>query len=169
MTSLSQLDVRVAQAGATLAPKAGSVLMLRLDRAFRCIGQAHFLDRFWTTWGSTIYYPTSVEDPWAHPSIIAHELVHVAQWRRWGPLFLPAYALLPLPAGLAYCRWHFEREAYRVDLAHAPDPALAAAHIADKLWREYAYPWPRPLMRRWLVREASTMAHAHTTVREKSP
>jgi hypothetical protein len=47
----------------------------------------------------------------------AHERVHVGQYERWGPLFLPAYVGSSLWAaargGDAYRDNHFEREAYR--------------------------------------------------------
>jgi hypothetical protein len=45
-----------------------------------------------------------------------HERVHVRQCERWGPLFIPAYLLASLVAGLcgrdAYLDNPFEREAY---------------------------------------------------------
>lgn len=47
-----------------------------------------------------------------------HELVHVRQYERWGPLFLPAYLvcslLIWLRGGDAYRDNPFEREAYRL-------------------------------------------------------
>ena len=46
----------------------------------------------------------------------AHERVHVRQCERWGPLFLPAYAIASVIAvlrgGSAYYDNAFEREAY---------------------------------------------------------
>ncbi|HVU87446.1 MAG TPA: hypothetical protein VHD36_08990 [Pirellulales bacterium] len=46
-----------------------------------------------------------------------HELVHVAQYERWGPAFLPAYGLCALALWLTgrqpYWDNPFEREAYR--------------------------------------------------------
>jgi hypothetical protein len=46
----------------------------------------------------------------------AHELVHVRQYQRWGPLFIPAYllcsALIWRRGGDAYRDNPFEREAY---------------------------------------------------------
>ena len=46
----------------------------------------------------------------------AHELVHIRQYERWGPLFIPAYllcsALIWLRGGDAYRDNPFEREAY---------------------------------------------------------
>jgi hypothetical protein len=48
-----------------------------------------------------------------------HERVHVGQYERWGPLFIPAYLLASAWAlrrgGHAYFDNVFEREAYRVD------------------------------------------------------
>lgn len=46
----------------------------------------------------------------------SHERVHVRQYERWGPLFLPAYGVASLLAWWrgedAYRDNHFEREAY---------------------------------------------------------
>jgi hypothetical protein len=48
-----------------------------------------------------------------------HEHVHVRQYERWGPLFVPAYflsSLLQLLRGRhPYRENHFERQAYAVD------------------------------------------------------
>lgn len=51
-----------------------------------------------------------------------HELVHVRQYERWGPFFLPAYllsSLLQLLRGRhPYLENHFERQAYAVVAEH---------------------------------------------------
>jgi len=48
----------------------------------------------------------------------AHELVHVSQYERWGPLFIPAYlacsAILWLRGADAYRDNPFERQAYAI-------------------------------------------------------
>lgn len=48
----------------------------------------------------------------------AHELVHIRQYERWGPLFVPAYllcsALIWVRGGDAYRDNPFEREAYSI-------------------------------------------------------
>lgn len=48
-----------------------------------------------------------------------HEHVHVGQYERWGPFFLPAYALSSLwqlaRGGAAYRANRFERQAYAAD------------------------------------------------------
>ncbi|MDC0935164.1 hypothetical protein OAS39_02680 [Pirellulales bacterium] len=47
-----------------------------------------------------------------------HELVHVRQYERWGPLFIPAYLICSLfiwlRGGNPYFDNPFEREAYRI-------------------------------------------------------
>ena len=53
----------------------------------------------------------------AHAMTRSHERVHVAQYERWGPFFLPAYALSSLwhylRGGDPYRDNCFEREAYQ--------------------------------------------------------
>ncbi len=43
--------------------------------------------------------------------LLAHERAHVRQYRRWGPLYIPAYLALAVPFG--YRRHPFERAARR--------------------------------------------------------
>jgi len=66
----------------------------------------------------------------------AHERVHVAQYERWGPLFLPAYLIssaLCLCRGLdAYRDNVFEREAFEADEVHERGEAgVAVVERAD--------------------------------------
>jgi hypothetical protein len=53
-----------------------------------------------------------------------HELIHVAQYERWGPLFVPAYfacsAWMWLRGFDAYLDNPFEREAYNREQPHSP-------------------------------------------------
>lgn len=53
-----------------------------------------------------------------------HELVHVRQYERWGPLFLPLYGAFSLALWLrgrdAYRENPFEREAFENDGRHEP-------------------------------------------------
>ena len=60
-------------------------------------------------------------DPAALALTRAHERVHVAQCQRWGPFFLPAYAMASLWAllrgGDAYRDNRFEREAFALTSA----------------------------------------------------
>ncbi len=59
------------------------------------------------------------QNPEALHATRAHERVHVRQYERWGPLFLPAYAVASLIAWKnGRCPYRdnaFEREAYAVD------------------------------------------------------
>jgi hypothetical protein len=135
-----------------LLPKGDSRLMRACALALRGVGNRVFMARYWTTIGSTIYYPACVSDPLAHPIVLEHELVHVRQWRRWGVLMWLSYLLLPLPIGLCWFRFRWEREAYLVELAHAPDREREITRIVDALWFGYGFPWPRPWMRRWFER-----------------
>lgn len=123
----------------------------RLMRFLGSILGAWFMHSAWTTIGPrTIWAPVGARldrlDVYA--LIIQHELVHVAQAKRWLVLFQLSYLLLPLPIWLAWCRWRWEREAYLVQLRAGASPAV----LADLLWRRYGWPWPRPLMRRWFER-----------------
>lgn len=105
------------------------------------------LTRFWTTIGSTIYYPTTVQDPEQWETILEHEAVHVEQYRKYTvPLFLILYLLVPLPFGLAFFRWKFEREAYLVDVKSG---RMTPEQVAHTMWRDYGFAWPKPLMLRW--------------------
>jgi hypothetical protein len=55
----------------------------------------------------------------------AHEHVHVRQYERWGPFFLPAYVLSSawqLANGRSmYLGNHFERQAFAQDAENAPE------------------------------------------------
>jgi hypothetical protein len=57
-------------------------------------------------------------DPAALDRTRAHERIHVAQYERWGPLFLPAYALSSLMAWSRgqdpYRDNRFERQAFKL-------------------------------------------------------
>jgi len=140
---------RLSERRAVLAPKASSRLMRVCGALLWALGNRSFVERYWTTIGRTIYYPTCVGDPLAHPIVLEHELVHVRQWERWGVLLWVSYLLLPLPVGLCWFRFRWEREAYLVELHHAVDREREIDRIVDALWFGYAFPWPRSWMRRW--------------------
>lgn len=61
----------------------------------------------------------------------AHELVHVRQWERWGPLFLPLYFGASLWALLRgrdpYLANVFEREARAAEINPAEPPSTAGS------------------------------------------
>ena len=47
----------------------------------------------------------------AEGTLLRHEQHHIAQYRRWGPFFIPVYLLLAIPYG--YRRHPMERSAMR--------------------------------------------------------
>lgn len=122
-----------------------------------------FLSELWTTIGSTCYVPTlddaGIRSPgWLlkNRENIAHEEVHEAQWKTYGPLFLLLYILVPLPVYYSYFRWKFEREAYFLEV-RAATPLLRRRvinNIVSELNMFYFRPWPVDSMRRWLYRES---------------
>jgi hypothetical protein len=85
-------------------------------------GNRNFLKGYYTTIGKWIGVPEGWEDRSlaGRIAVLEHELVHVKQCAKCGlgnatlglPLFTILYLLVPLPVGLAYFRWRFEREAY---------------------------------------------------------
>ena len=98
---------------------------------------------------ATIYYPPSVPRPEARWQIIAHELVHVRQFKRWGWLSMAALQIFPLPI-LFSGRWFIERDAYIVSILLKQQTIESAVNT---LWWKYGWCWPRPLMRRWFEAE----------------
>ena len=56
----------------------------RYDRLFRLVPRHPTA----MTFGSTIVARRPLDDP-----LVAHELTHVEQYHRWGPLYLPLYLL----------------------------------------------------------------------------
>jgi len=115
------------------------------------VGNRRFVSHYWTTLGRTIWYPTTVDDPYRYVTLIRHECVHVSQWRKWNVLFWLTYLMLPLPIGLAWFRWRWEREAMLVNIRAAYDPAREIERCVNALWREYAWTWPKKRMRKWFL------------------
>jgi hypothetical protein len=137
-----------------LRPKCDSRLMRVAALLLRPLGLRGFLSQYWTTVGRTVYYPSCVHDPLAHPDVLEHELVHVRQWQRWGLWLWISYLLLPLPLGLSWFRWRWEREAYLVQIERAADRQREIDRVVEALWSGYGWPWPRAWMRRWFERNA---------------
>ena len=154
MTGDHDIDDALRAHRVRLVPKHGSRSMRAAALLLRVIGSRGFMERYWTTVGRTVYYPSCVRDPYAHPDVLAHELVHVRQWERWGVLLWASYLLLPLPFGLAWFRWRWEREAYLAQIEHAEDRAREIERVVNALWFGYGRPWPRAWMRRWFERAA---------------
>jgi hypothetical protein len=119
----------------------------------RFIGKFHtdFYERFWTTIGDTVYYPTKVQDPMLpqYATIRIHEQVHIEQYRKYKKyLFLFLYLFFPLPVLFSYFRWKFEREAFLVDIENGANIDL----IVETLQKNYFYCWPKSWMRNWFIK-----------------
>lgn len=138
-------------AGVEVRHKSTSYLMRVLTVVLGWVGLD--FNRFWTTVSRrVIYAPNHVDlsDLERHRVIIQHELVHIRQARRWPVLFQVSYLLLPLPVGLAWFRFYWERHAYLVDI-HAG--RLTVEDVVQTLWSNYGWVWPKPWMRRWFERK----------------
>jgi len=113
-----------------------------------------FMRDFWMTvvtpWSATIYYPSAYGSEMRalqERGILWHELEHIEQARAQGWLFGPilfaiAYIFLPFPIYWAYCRAHYECEAYASTRARAiPQDSATDAKwsewVADILWTAY--------------------------------
>jgi len=156
MTTPIELEELARRHRVRFLPVARSGLTRAFARLLRLLGNRRFLEEYWITLGRTVHYPASVRDPYQHPQVIEHELVHVRQWERWGVLLWISYLFLPLPFGLAWFRWRWEREAYLGDLERRLDPAeraLAVDEVVESLWVGYGWPWPRRWMKRWFERQ----------------
>lgn len=126
-------------------------------------GQRTYLSSYVTTLGHTIYVPDDFDewDPVAAWCLLRHELVHVAQFERYGWLgMILLYGFLPLPAGLAYGRARLEMEAYEESLrALAACRGMKAArrfrrhkiYIRRFTGPDYGWMWPFPrTVQRWI-------------------
>ena len=89
-------------------------------------------------------------------SQLAHEMAHVRQYMRCGfgnpwlgiPVFLLCYLLVPLPIGLAWFRYHWEREAFAAEEAARQVAGFSPRRDIPALLSGSAYGWSWP--RRWI-------------------
>jgi hypothetical protein len=133
-------------------------------------GQRRYLDRYVTTLGARVYVPASwdqrsADDRWM---TMRHERVHLRQFRRWSfPLMAVLYLLVPLPLGLAWCRYRFERAAYEETLAAAHalhgerllcDAAFRANIVEQFTSGAYGWMWPfRGAIERWYDEQVAAL------------
>ncbi len=148
-----------------IVPKQGNTLSRLIDGALRLVtfnGQRHYLTRYHTVIGDTLYVPPT----WPQMSdldrviLLRHERVHLRQRRRYGAALMTFLYLVPfLPLGLAYGRARIEWEAYTETLrATAELCGLQAAQSAQLRERivsrftgpDYGWMWPfRSTVERW--------------------
>lgn len=157
-----------------IVPKAGNALSVAIDVALKLItlgAQRHYLTRYHTVLGYTLYVPAT----WASMSDIArvillrHERVHLRQRRRYGFVLFAFLYLVPfLPLGLAYGRARLEWEAYRETLrataelkglAALDDGALREEIVRRFVGGDYGWMWPFPTrIHRWFDQAISELA-----------
>lgn len=86
---------------------------------------------------------------------LAHEMAHVRQYQRCGlgsawlgvPLFLLLYLLAPLPLGLAWWRYRWEREAFAAEQDARKALGLPLRQNVEALLHGRAYGWAWPKWR----------------------
>jgi hypothetical protein len=162
-----------------IRPKRGDALSQAIDLALRIVtlgGQRHYLTRYHTVIGDTLYVP----ETWADLAdldrviLLRHERVHLRQRRRYGgPLMTFLYLIPFFPLGLAYGRARIEWEAYTETLRataelRGPD-ALASRELRAQIVErftgpDYGWMWPfRSTVEGWydqVVRELQTPPRA---------
>ena len=167
-----QRDLRAEFPKYSLQWKKHSPLMRAIDVFLKIITfgfMSTFMVDFITTIGFTVYVP----DCWASMTdgnrliVLRHERVHMRQRVKYGSfLFSFLYLFCPLPAGLAYFRMKFEREAYEETLqatydvyqSYANTPKFKEEIIRNFTGPAYFWMWPFPKsMRSWFDRASAAV------------
>ncbi len=123
--------------------------------AFTFGKNSSFTTGYITTINKTIGVPSTWDSfgDLAKLEILTHEMVHVAQAKKWTfILFGFLYLFIFLPLGLAYFRYVFEREAYVVGfkklMQYDPSPETRARCIdhgvTNMTTGQYGWAWPFP-------------------------
>lgn len=161
--------------------KQGDRLSRAIDWALRCVtlgGQCHYLTRYHTVIGDTLYVP----ETWAKLSdldrviLLRHERVHLRQRRRYGGALMAFLYLVPfLPLGLAYGRARIEWEAYTETLRATAelrgreavlDPELREHIVRRFVGPDYGWMWPfRSVVERWYDGVVRQLLQEPATVR----
>ncbi|MSP59137.1 MAG: hypothetical protein EXR72_02150 [Myxococcales bacterium] len=161
--------------------KRDSLLQRSIQHALTVVtlgGQRRYLEGYVTTLGARVYVPSTWAARAAADRYITmrHERVHLRQFRRWSfPLMALLYLLLPLPFGLAWCRYRFERAAYEESLRAAAE-VYGPAVLCDAAFRDgilaqftsgaYGWMWPFPgALARWYERTALALGAPPTLAR----
>jgi hypothetical protein len=151
-----------------IVAKRGDLLSQLIDRALRIVtlgGQCHYLSKYHTVIGDTLYVPETWD---ALPDLdrvilLRHERVHLRQRRRYGAALMTFLYLVPfLPLGLAYGRARIEWEAYVETLrataelrgeAALRNPELRAQIVGRFVGPDYGWMWPfRSVVEGWYDR-----------------
>lgn len=174
-------DMRAEFPAFCIKDKRGDRLSRAIDRALRIVtlgGQRHYLTRYHTVIGDTLYVPETWE---ALPDLdrvilLRHERVHLRQRRRYGGALMAFLYLVPfLPLGLAYGRARIEWEAYTETLRATAElrgrEALLSTELREQIVRrftgpDYGWMWPfRSTIEAWYDRVVRQILQEPGTVR----
>ncbi|HXK16711.1 MAG TPA: hypothetical protein VNG33_02820 [Polyangiaceae bacterium] len=148
--------------------KRGDRLSRAIDLALRIVtlgGQRHYLTRYHTVIGDTLYVPETWDKlaDLERVILLRHERVHLRQRRRYGgPLMTFLYLVPFLPLGLAYGRARIEWEAYAETLRATAElrgqgalqsQELRAQIVGRFVGPDYGWMWPfRSVVEGWYDR-----------------
>jgi hypothetical protein len=148
--------------------KRGDSLSRAIDLALRVVtlgGQRHYLTRYHTVIGDTLYVPETWDElsDLERVILLRHERVHLRQRRRYGGALMTFLYLVPfLPLGLAYGRARIEWEAYTETLRATAElqgrAALESRELREHIVRrftgpDYGWMWPfRSVVEGWYDR-----------------
>lgn len=151
-----------------IVPKRGDSLSKLIDLALRVVtlgGQRHYLTKYHTVLGDTLYVPETWDElpDLDRVILLRHERVHLRQRRRYGAALMAFLYLVPfLPLGLAYGRARIEWEAYTETLRATAElrgqgalqsPELRAKIVGRFLGPDYGWMWPfRSVVEGWYDR-----------------
>jgi hypothetical protein len=140
-----------------IVPKRGSRFSRAIDLALKLVtlgGQRHYLTRYHTVIGDTLYVPETWEQlaDLDRVILLRHERVHLRQRRRYGGALMSFLYLVPfLPLGLAYGRARIEWEAYTETLRATAElrgrealqsQELRAQIVGRFIGPDYGWMWP---------------------------
>lgn len=155
---------RIITGGIVVVTKDESRLMQLIAWLLRPVNP-DFMTAYWTTPWDTIFAPvgTDVTAPdfeERHAGVLKHEMVHVRQFRRIGPVaYWLLYLFFPLPIFFAWGRYRFEREAYLTQVLAANPGSDRDAQIEWVVGllggSPYLWAWPKAWIRAWFKTQAA--------------
>jgi hypothetical protein len=130
-------------------------------------GQFKTFMSFHTTIGKTVYLAKAWEQSsdLAKLEVLTHEAVHIRQFKSAWIFMMIAYIFLPIPIGLAYCRWMYEREAYLVGLktllkfgwGREQIPYYVDHVLSNLGGPAYFWCWPKAWMKSWFDEQVKSL------------
>lgn len=120
-----------------------------------------FFTGYVTTVGHRVFFPAGWNSGAASRNdyiVLCHEIKHVEQFGKYGVVLMALlYLLFPLPVGLAYFRYRFEREAYVAGYRAAAGVGVGLNvddFIAQLSGPAYFWAWPfKKNMKAWFARQ----------------